>query len=252
MKQLGTWVNWEGSCDGFKAGAPETDVTGIAVAWQSTLPNLQRAVDMGCNLFITHEPTYYVHMDNQPEVFNHAYAADKKRFVERSGITIYRCHDVWDMVPEIGVRDSWAAGLGFPHAGAIQVSGYHTTHTFTGTAGLLARKVLQHTKELGQTHVQLLGDPEQPVHVVATGTGAVTDFHTMMRMGADAMIMTDDGMSYWSAGSQAVDAGIPLVVVNHAAAEEWGIRNLAKYIARTFPEVPVQHIPMGCLYQILS
>jgi hypothetical protein len=41
-------------------------------------------------------------------------------------------------------------------------------------------------------------------------------------------------------------------VVNHASAEEWGMRSLAAYLRTHFPGVPVQHLPQGCLYRTIS
>jgi len=60
---VGTWVDWEAgaTCDGFKYGGPDTQIRGIAVAWQSSLPALRQAHELGCNLFITHEPTLRAH-----------------------------------------------------------------------------------------------------------------------------------------------------------------------------------------------
>jgi hypothetical protein len=45
--------------DTFKAGDPNTPVTGIAVTMMATLDVLQRAAATRKNLVITHEPTFY-------------------------------------------------------------------------------------------------------------------------------------------------------------------------------------------------
>src|SRR5437016_12652063 len=51
-------VPWqEKTVDTFKAGDPQTPVTGIAVTMMATLDVLQRAAANGQNLIITHEPT---------------------------------------------------------------------------------------------------------------------------------------------------------------------------------------------------
>src|SRR5713101_4987133 len=49
--------------DTFKAGDPDTAVTGIAVTMMATMDVLQRAAASGKNLIITHEPTFYNHLD---------------------------------------------------------------------------------------------------------------------------------------------------------------------------------------------
>ena len=69
--------------------------------------------------------------------------------------------------------------------------------------------------------------------------------------GPEALLVTDDGMSFWADGSWAIDRDLPLLVVNHATAEEWGMRSLAAYLRAHFPGVPVHHFPQGCLYETI-
>src|SRR5687767_878451 len=38
--------------------------------------------------------------------------------------------------------------------------------------------------------------------------------------GPDALLVTDDGMRFWADGSWAIDRDLPLLVVNHATADE--------------------------------
>src|SRR5580704_3730099 len=55
-------VPWQKeTVDTFKAGNPDTPVTGIAVTMMATMDVLQRAAANGQNLVITHEPTFYNH-----------------------------------------------------------------------------------------------------------------------------------------------------------------------------------------------
>ena len=53
-------------------------VKGIAVGWMSYFDSLRRAVALGCNLFVTHEPTYYDHLDADRSVFEFDIARAKK------------------------------------------------------------------------------------------------------------------------------------------------------------------------------
>ena len=59
----GGWMDLDSTVDTIKAGSPDLEVSGIAVAWMSTMSALQEAHSLGCNVFITHEPTYYNHFD---------------------------------------------------------------------------------------------------------------------------------------------------------------------------------------------
>jgi len=62
-------VAWqEPTVDTFKAGDPQTRVAGIAVTMMSTLDVLKRAAANGQNLIITHEPTFYDHLDHPTQL----------------------------------------------------------------------------------------------------------------------------------------------------------------------------------------
>jgi hypothetical protein len=42
------------------------------------------------------------------------------------------------------------------------------------------------------------------------------------------------------------------MIVSHSASEEPGMQTLARYIQQRFPEIPVLHIPVGCIYRTLK
>src|ERR1700730_10680876 len=57
-------VTWRAeTVDTFKAGNPDSPVTGIAVTMMATMDVLERAAAAGDNLIITHEPTFFDHLD---------------------------------------------------------------------------------------------------------------------------------------------------------------------------------------------
>jgi len=58
-----------------------------------------------------------------------------------------------------------------------------------------------------------------------------------------ALFVTDDGICFWADGSWATDRDLPLLVVNHATADQWGMRSLGAYLRKHFPDVPIHHLP---------
>ena len=259
MRLLGTWVNWEQTVDTFKAGDPQAAVRGIAVAWQSQWPALKAAHAAGCNLFITHEPTFYVHRDDDPGVYQDEHLDAKRAWLEASGMVVYRCHDVWDIVPEHGVRDSWARGLGLSDVLAEDPRRYYGLYRIEPVSVRgLAEQLAPRLQDVGQYAVQVVSDAACTVRHLAIGTGAACRVPAMAALRApdgaapDALLVTDDGMRFWADGSWAIDRGIPLLVVNHASAEEWGMRSLATYLQERFPSVPVRYFPQGCQYQLVQ
>jgi putative NIF3 family GTP cyclohydrolase 1 type 2 len=245
------WVDWATTTDRFVVGSPDTEIIGIAVGWMSFTWALQRALELSCNLFITHEPTYFSGHDDEEGIFRFAGVRAKRTWIEQSGLTILRCHDVWDQLPGIGIPDAWAQCLGFDEP--IAGDGYYRVYREGGrTARSIALQVAERTKSLGQHAVELIGPADAPVFRVAIGTGAITPFpHFLDAYGADLAICTDDGFTYWHAGALAIDVGIPVIVVNHAVSELPGVRLLADHLAKTFPEVPVCHISQACMFELV-
>ena len=86
QKQVG--VEWQKeTVDTFKAGNPDTPVTGIAVTMMATMDVLQRASAKGLNFVITHEPTFYAHLDTpegMPE--SDPVWTEKRAFIEKHGM----------------------------------------------------------------------------------------------------------------------------------------------------------------------
>jgi hypothetical protein len=171
-------------------------------------------------------------------------------------MVVYRCHDVWDVMPRHGVLDSWAVGLGLaePPLAARKYYAVYPVPAGVATVRDLAQHVLDRTAPIGQGLVQVVGEADEldrPVSRVAIGTGAITRVATMAALGAeqgvapDCLLVTDDG--FWTSrdGCWALDAGLPLLVVNHGTAEEWGLANLARYLQARWPAIPVHFIPQG-------
>ena len=249
LRSLGReWIDPQNTVDTFKSGTPETPVKGIAVGWMSYFDALRQAVALGCNLFVTHEPTYYNHPDTDPSVFSFEVARRKKAFIEESGLTIIRCHDVWDRVPGIGIPDAWGRHLGWTKV-VRQQTFYRVYELPPITAGELAKQVAAKVVPLGQDAVQLVGPADKTVRTVAIGTGAITSLRTMIaELKADLALCTDDGFTFWRDGAMAIDMGYPVIVVNHACSEEVGIVQLANHLREKYPAVPVHHITQKCMF----
>jgi len=87
--------------DTFKAGDPDTPVTGVATTMMATFDVLKRAASEGANLVITHEPTFYSHEDKTEslEEANDPVWREKENFIREHRIVVWRFHDHWHMRP---------------------------------------------------------------------------------------------------------------------------------------------------------
>lgn len=89
--QKNVGVTWHSqTVDSFKAGDPDTPVTGIATTMMGTYDVLQRAAAAGDNLIVTHEPVFYNHLDQTAvlEKEGDAVLAAKKALIEKNHLVI--------------------------------------------------------------------------------------------------------------------------------------------------------------------
>jgi putative NIF3 family GTP cyclohydrolase 1 type 2 len=248
-------VEWGRTTDTFKAGDPSSPVRTVAVAWKASWQSLREAHNRGADLFVSHESICVraVNRSAEPEV---VFALDSERskfnWLAEAGMVVYRCHDFWDRYPEHGIRWAWQVGLNLD--GHVIADDYPllVTQIEPITLGDLARHVLEQVRPLGQDGVLVTGDLSQQVCRVATGTGVTTNPPHMIALGADVGILTDDYYTHVRMGTHAQELGFPTITVNHGVSEEWGIRNLASYVAETFPQLEVFHIPQQCPYSVIT
>ena len=106
------WVDRTRTVDTVKAGDPARAVRTVGVGWVSSIENLRRAHELGCDLFITHEPTFWEHAPPERHFRTVEPGLTKQRFLDETGMVVLRIHDVWDNWPGIGIRDSWCSFVG--------------------------------------------------------------------------------------------------------------------------------------------
>jgi len=238
--QVGHWVNWDKSVDDFMAGDPQAQVRGIATTWLATNARLREAAGKGLNFVISHEGAFYpTYAGSELGKRHHA---EKRGLVEELGLTLMRCHDTWDRMPEVGIPDAWAAWLGFPTEARPVESFYKVCLVEGRTVEQLAREVLEKVRPLGQDRIEVMGDPEKRVSRMAVGTGAATRLDEMAALGADVILATDDGIQTTSSGLWSWDLGIPVLVISHATSELPGMQAMVGYLRKHFPGVPVEYL----------
>ena len=87
--QKNVGVPWsKQTVDTFKAGDPDTPVTGIATSFMATLDVLQRAAAAGKNLIVTHEPTFWSHLDETKELVNDPIYKFKQAFIAQHKLVV--------------------------------------------------------------------------------------------------------------------------------------------------------------------
>ena len=235
--------------DRFLAGDPEDELRGIAITWTPTLAVLRRAVELDCNLVVTHEPLYYTEEDESVKRPDDPGVQLKRELVESAGLAVLRCHGTWDSYPELGIHASWVRGLGWED----QYEGDGVCRVGPTTLGKVAEHVLERIRPLGMEALQVVGDLESEVNRVGVGTGVLYGLGALRgfyKRGVDTVIVTE--IWYATDDRWAQDVGLNLIIAEHYISEAWGIENLAKHLSETFPDTPVHHLPTGCSFRCIT
>jgi putative NIF3 family GTP cyclohydrolase 1 type 2 len=237
------WVNPEKTVDKIIFGDGDKNIKKVAVCWYPAIRTIQSAIDADCDLLITHEPTWWDHFNSTGEWLRKGIGLKKTQMLEKSGLVIVRLHDTWDNWPELGIRDSFARGLGLDKFIAEDETRWHGMYeipeqTLRSFAKYIAKKVAP----LGQNAVQVIGYPEMLVKYPSIGVGCGGPEEDMIKLGSDVLIMCFDGAPYWSMRDRFAEQGVGVITLEHGTTEMWGLESLAEYIRNTWSELEVIYL----------
>jgi len=143
-------------------------VTGIAVTMMATLDVLQRAAAQGSNLVITHEPTFFGHLDELAplETAHDSVTAVKRAFIREHHMVVLRMHDHWHTRHPDGVQTGITRALGWQRFQRPE-----DEHLYTLPATTLGQLAADIRDRLGAPTLRVLGDPKRRVSNVAMAPG---------------------------------------------------------------------------------
>ena len=243
QKQVGLPWKTE-TVDTFKAGNPDTPVTGIAVTMMATMDVLQRASAQGLNFVITHEPTFYAHLDvpeGMPE--NDPVWAEKRSFIEKHNMVVWRFHDHWHMRKPDGIEAGTVHALGWEKFQSSE-NQYFFVMPET-TVKQLAEEV---AKKLDSPVVRVVGDPNMKVTQVALSPGAAgfeNETHALER--DDVQVLLVGETREWETVEYAADAVSQgrkkaLIVIGHIPSEQMGMVECTKWLKGFVNGVPIEFV----------
>ena len=241
----------ENTVDRVIYGDPDREVSGISVCWMPYIDTIKEAKRLGTNVMVVHEPTFYTHWDLQGKTNYSDAVSVKKKNIDENQITIIRCHDVWDAMPQIGIPFIWGKflGLGEPYKVGKYLLVYKIAHQ---KAIEFAKRIVRVTSVLGQEAIGFYGDQNRIISKVGIGTGCICDPWDLYKMGADIVISVDDIMRSWEVGEWCNDTGFPVIVVNHAVSEIPAMSSLSDLLVNKFPKLKIINIPQQSSYMTVQ
>jgi putative NIF3 family GTP cyclohydrolase 1 type 2 len=234
--------------DTFKAGDPDTPVTGIAVTMMATLEVLQRASAAGLNLIITHEPTFYGHLDDLTDLAqkeNDPVLAAKRAFIAQHGLVIWRFHDLWHKRQPDGIEAGMVHALGWEKYQIPQ-----SPNMFVMPETTVASLAAEIKQRLGIQHaLRVVGDPGMKLTkvVLAPGAPGFDRESTVLEM-PDVQALVIGETREWESVEYVADAVTEgqhkaMIVLGHVPSEQAGMEECQRWIKTFVSEVPVQFVP---------
>ena len=242
-------VPWRGTTvDTFKAGDPQTAVTGIATAVMATLPVLRHAAAAGRNLIVTCEPTFYTGNDDPgPRATDPVYLA-KKAFIDEHRLVVWRFSDHWGARVPNEFASALAGTLGWA---ALRSADNPLIYAIPATTlGALAARVRATLGVRGGLRV--IGKPGLRIRRVLISPGT-SDLQTTVKNLPQADVILSGEPREWEAVEYVFDtaaAGQPrgMIAVGRLVSEEPGMRACATWLRTIITEVPVDAIAVGDPY----
>lgn len=246
------WVDRTKTVDRVIAGDPGTDADRCLVTWMPSFKALRAMVARDIRLLVCHEPTFWNHWDDR-SVAGDPCGQEKQAYIKDHGLVIVRNHDCWDRWPGMGIPWAWAQFLGLGDTPqAVGADGYQHRYDIAPVPlETFARSVARRCAELGESHVQVVGDPAREVSRIGAGTGCGCDIPTYQQMGCDCSIVCDDGSCYWAGIQRAEEFDHPVIRVNHGTSEEPGMVTLTRYINEHCGGLKAEHLPHGSTFRLV-
>ena len=253
----------ENTCDILMAGDYGNDVSGVVTTFMATADVIRRAAELGANLIITHEPTYFTGADTTEWLDGEPVYRAKMDLIDSNGISIWRYHDHMHMKnPDaiyagLNKRLGWEKYAAPPREGTSPIESLdsfvdHFTDYYDIPPVTLAELAGEFKQKLDMDTIRIVGNPSMLCKRVGilVGGGSLgfgreeMPAQIMRKYDIDVMVCGD--ITEWTLCAYVNDAqqlgfDHAMLVVGHERTEEWGM----EYMAQWLPEVLGNNVPVA-------
>ncbi len=232
--------------DTLKSGAPDQRVTGIVTTMFATIDVIKKAISLGANFIIAHEPTFYNHLDETNWLENDTVFNSKRKLLTDNNIAIWRFHDHWHRHEPDGVRMGVLTALGWEEY-------YDRDNPAVITIPRTSLKdIVDHMKsKLAISQLRFIGDLSQTcrrVGLMPGASGGRSHISLLAQENLDVLICGE--VAEWETAERVRDArsmgwNQSLVVLGHSQSEEPGMEWLVPWLKQRVGKIPIHHVPSG-------
>jgi len=253
------------TCDGYKFGGPDTEVTGVVTTFMATVEVLRAARARGANMIITHEPTYFTGRDTTDWLQQDPVYLEKQKLLQQGNFVVWRYHDGMHRMQPDAIYEGLLAELGWqqyrqPAAPppAMRPNGpMDFEESFSDYYVLPSTKLCDLAaflkQKLQMNAVQVIGDGQMECTRVGVLVGGgslgfgdeAMPMKVMRAKNLDVLVCGE--ITEWTLCAYVNDASQlgrhrALIIIGHERTEEWGMKHMATWLAPLVPEVPVSFL----------
>ena len=242
MKQV-PGAPFPNTVDTLKSGSPDTVVTGIVTSMFATIDVIRKAIDLGANFIIVHEPTFYNHVDATDWLKDDDVLQYKIDLLNKHNIAVWRNHDTIHTLKPDGVTKGVLEQLEWQQYAGRDIP---NILTFPPTS---LKDLVAHAKEkLRIEKVRFIGDPAQSctkVLFMPGASGGTRQIQSIGKVKPDVLMCGE--IAEWETAEYVRDArakgdNIALVVLGHIASEEPGSEFMLQWLKTNTPSIKATHI----------
>jgi len=252
MKKTGIEpLPYDKTCDHLMTGDWDQEVTKIVTTFMATVEVIEKAIDIGANLIITHEPTWFTGKDDTDWLLEDPIFKKKRQLIEEHEIAIWRFHDHMHMATEDGIYRGFDLETGWaPYRlkPAKEMEHFGVCYEIPETT---LKNLCQFFKDkLEMDVIQIVGKPDQKVSRVGVLVGGGSlglgieelPMKLMHQCELDLVICGD--ITEWTISAYVRDASAmgfnkAMLVLGHERSEEMGMKHLGDWLKDITGEIEV-------------
>ena len=258
-------INEEKTRDKVLFGSPDQELKGIVTTCYASVEVIQKAIDVGANLIISHEALFWNHGDHTDWLQDNKTFQEKVKLLESGNIVVWRDHDyIHSGIPlpdgtwTDGIFYGWMKVLGWENYLSCEV-GQPLKYTLPETTVRGLGKELMGKLPLGG--IKVIGELDSPVKKVwiaghIDGRQDNEILKTIEKEDIDTVITlecTDYTVAEYIRDSTMVGRPKTILAVGHFNSEEPGMEYMVRYLPDALGEkVPCTYIPCTDMYNFLN
>jgi len=231
--------------DEIKFGDASQLVTGIVSSMFPTVAVIEEAIHLKANLIIVHEPTFYTGVDRTEKLETNAIVEKKKSLLKKNNIVIWRFHDYSHAVKPDMISHGVLQKMNWLSYENEKDPMIHIPATS------LEQLIIQFKKNLGITHVRVMGNVTRSCSSIALLPGAwgvQRHIEVVEKNKPDLLVIGE--LVEWETAEYFRDAHAmgdqtALLILGHAVSEEPGMEYFVEWLIPKLPGITIKHVATG-------